>query len=120
MFPQEPIVESSSPSSGRSIYRTRGALSPSQPAQPADPPGSDAAAPPAGESAAVAMALWCPHCKTPFVGRLSTSDGTFVHAGCGGRSEVDLELLDDLAAESWFWRRYRDRLRGGPEGNRAD
>ncbi len=56
-------------------------------------------------------ALWCPHCKTPFVGVIDPSDASFVHPACGGRSVLDLALLDALATESWFWRRYRERLR---------
>ncbi len=103
-------MESTSPSSGRPSYHAP------RPGAPSPRPGDESEA--CDET--VAAALWCPHCKTPFVGRLSASDGTYVHPGCGGRSELDLALLDDLAADSWFWRRYRDRLRGdAPEGGSA-
>ncbi len=71
-----------------------------------------AAAP--AEDDAMVTALWCPHCKTPFVGTVNPADASFVHPGCGGRSVLDLDLLDALAADSWFWQRYRERLR--PEG----
>ncbi len=64
---------------------------------------------PLGESV---TALWGPHCKMPFLGRLD-ADASFVHPACGGRSAIDLALLDDLASDSWFWRRYRDRLQRG-------
>ena len=73
--------------------------------------GPGAAATGSGEAAAV-TALWCPHCKTPFVGAVDPRDASFVHQRCGGRSVLDMDLLDALAADSWFWRRYRDRLHG--------
>ena len=55
--------------------------------------------------------LWCPWCRTPFVGSVDRSTGRFAHGDCPV-AEVDVARLDALARDSWFWERYRERLLG--------
>lgn len=67
--------------------------------------GDDRYSPPVG--------LWCPYCRQPFVGTVDRRTGRFVHGSCPV-AEVDLERLEALAGDSWFWARLRDRLAPGP------
>ena len=55
------------------------------------------------------LGLWCPYCREPFVGSVDRQTGRFVHGACPV-AEHDTARLDALAADSWFWARFRDRL----------
>ena len=55
------------------------------------------------------LGLWCPYCRQPFVGTVDRMTGRFAHGSCPV-GELDARRLDDLAGESWFWARFRDRL----------
>jgi hypothetical protein len=55
------------------------------------------------------MALWCPYCHRPFVGRVDRQSGRFVHGMCPV-AQIDISRLDALARDSWFWSRFRDHL----------
>jgi hypothetical protein len=57
------------------------------------------------------VGLWCPWCRTPFVGSVDRTTGHFAHGDCPVAA-LDVARLDALAATSWFWERFRDRLQG--------
>ena len=57
------------------------------------------------------LGLWCPWCRSPFVGSVDRATGHFVHGDCPV-AELDVARLDSLARDSWFWQRYRQRLLG--------
>jgi hypothetical protein len=57
------------------------------------------------------VGLWCPWCRTPFIGSVDRATGEFVHGTCPVAA-VDVGRLDGLARTSWFWERFRDRLLG--------
>jgi hypothetical protein len=68
-----------------------------------EPAGSERFSPPLG--------LWCPWCRTPFVGSVDRMTGQFAHGECPV-AVLDVDRLDALAGTSWFWQRFRDRLQG--------
>ncbi len=57
------------------------------------------------------LGLWCPWCRTPFVGSVDRETGAFAHGDCPV-AEIDTARLDALARTSWFWERFRERLLG--------
>ncbi len=57
------------------------------------------------------IGLWCPYCRSPFVGSVDRATGRFVHGACPVGT-LDVARLDALAKVSWFWERYRERLFG--------
>lgn len=65
------------------------------------PAADDRFSPPVG--------LWCPWCRTPFVGSVDRATGQFAHGECPV-AEIDVERLQGLAETSWFWQRFQERL----------
>jgi hypothetical protein len=60
------------------------------------------------------VGLWCPWCRSPFVGSVDRATGRFAHGECPV-AVLDVARLEALARDSWFWDRFLDRV-GGTEG----